>query len=279
MSGRTTRLDQERHQAKAIKGQHEKRPHEKRQPLEPVLKRDCVRFLKCVGASSFPRRSTSRPRRKCNADSRGGVGAALALEIRLDDCHHQQIHVAHLHNSLKSLVVENSAWNYGTELSDPDAICFIRMKTSPCTQISRSGPSLGTRGELTISPLILPWWYQIPTQCKRPKVLLVHALPRGHLSSSPDALLPILSSRPPQLCQLRHARLLPPPTGDSIQTLRLRWPCPQTLRAAERVDVQRSARALNRSPHYAEPCRLRPLVRLAFDPLTVMWFPPAGRWR
>jgi hypothetical protein len=133
--------------------------------------------------------------------------------------------------------------------------------------------------ELTISPLILPWWYQIPTQCKRPKVLLVHALPRGHLSSSPDALLPILSSRPPQLCQLRHARLLPPPTGDSIQTLRLRWPCPQTLRAAERVDVQRSARALNRSPHYAEPCRLRPLVRLAFDPLTVMWFPPAGRWR
>ena len=134
-------------------------------------------------------------------------------------------------------------------------------------------------GELTISPLILPWWYQIPTQCKRPKVLLVHALPRGHLSSSPDALLPILSSRPPQLCQLRHARLLPPPTGDSIQTLRLRWPCPQTLRAAERVDVQRSARALNRSPHYAEPCRLRPLVRLAFDPLTVMWFPPAGRWR
>lgn len=110
-----------------------------------MLKRDCVRFLKCVGASSFPRRSTSRPRRKCNADSRGGVGAALALEIRLDDCHHQQIHVAHLHNSLKSLVVENSAWNYGTELSDPDAICFIRMKTSPCTQISRSGPSLGTR--------------------------------------------------------------------------------------------------------------------------------------
>jgi hypothetical protein len=81
-------------------------------------------------------------------------------------------------------------------------------------------------GELlkTISPLILPWWYQIPTQCKRPKVLLVHALPRGHLSSSPDALLPILSSRPPQLCQLRHARLLPPPRGDSIQTLRLRWP-------------------------------------------------------
>jgi hypothetical protein len=141
------------------------------------------------------------------------------------------------------------------------------------------GTAWALGGELTISPLILPWWYQIPTQCKRPKVLLVHALPRGHLSSSPDALLPILSSRPPQLCQLRHARLLPPPTGDSIQTLRLRWPCPQTLRAAERVDVQRSARALNRSPHYAEPCRLRPLVRLAFDPLTVMWFPPAGRWR
>jgi hypothetical protein len=143
----------------------------------------------------------------------------------------------------------------------------------------RSSWSRPPARELTISPLILPWWYQIPTQCKRPKVLLVHALPRGHLSSSPDALLPILSSRPPQLCQLRHARLLPPPTGDSIQTLRLRWPCPQTLRAAERVDVQRSARALNRSPHYAEPCRLRPLVRLAFDPLTVMWFPPAGRWR
>ena len=142
-----------------------------------------------------------------------------------------------------------------------------------------SSPGSPGARELTISPLILPWWYQIPTQCKRPKVLLVHALPRGHLSSSPDALLPILSSRPPQLCQLRHARLLPPPTGDSIQTLRLRWPCPQTLRAAERVDVQRSARALNRSPHYAEPCRLRPLVRLAFDPLTVMWFPPAGRWR